>query len=392
MPESRTHTLLPTAYKKMKQILTNPYSFSSLTAPNRLVAQAMEINCGAGDGKVTPTIIERYRRLAEGLWGMVFTEAISVTEKHLARKNGLVLTEGSIDGFARLVDSFKKANGRSLFLFQLTHSGRMTGSFSRRVRGYDDDEHDIPVLSEMELDEAVGQSIAAARLAKRVGADGVDIKACHGYLGGELLRPRNRRADRYGTTVENRVRYIADVVREIKRSCPDFLVGSRVSLFEGIRGGCGAIGPDEVIEDLSDMLEALSILVGAGADFINVSAGIPAITPRLTRPDAACTFSMYHHFRYAKAVKDRFKGTAVIGSAYSVGGKLGDLWAEENIGKGYTDFAGFGRQNLADPLMPKKLFEETGNIDYCVLCGGCSLLLKKQDVVRCVVYDRDHDG
>ena len=140
------------------------------------------------------------------------------------------------------------------------------------------------------------------------------------------------------------------------------------------------------------MLEALSILVDAGADFINVSAGIPAINARLTRPDAASTFNMYHHFRYAKAVKDRFKETAIIGSAYSVGGTLGYLWAEENIGKGYTDFAGFGRQNLADPLMPKKLFEEKGDIDYCVLCGGCSLLLKKQDAVRCVIYDRDHDG
>lgn len=372
----------------MKDTFAAPYAFFKHTAHNRLVAQAMETN-NAQNGGITPAIIQRYKRLAEGGWGIVFVEALSITERHLARRQGLVLTRDRLDGFKRLVESFRRANSRSLLLFQLSHSGRLSGPFSRPVKAYEDDTADVPMLSAAELDEAVDWWIAAASLAREAGADGVDIKACHGYLGGELLRPRNRRNDRYGGAPENRARYAAAVIGEIKRAYPDFLVGSRVSLYEGIRGGCGTTGPQEVIEDLSDTLDVLSFIVDAGADFINVSAGIPALTPGLTRPTATSDVNLYHHFRYAKAVKDRFGSTAVIGSAYSTGKEAGSRYAAENIKKGYADFTGFGRQNLADPLFPEKIFSGSGEIDYCTLCGGCSRLLKRQEAVFCTTYGAD---
>jgi len=68
----------------MKDTLTLPYAFSTHTAPNRLVAQAMETN-NAENGGITPAIVQRYRRLAEGGWGIVFAEALSITDRHLAR-------------------------------------------------------------------------------------------------------------------------------------------------------------------------------------------------------------------------------------------------------------------------------------------------------------------
>jgi 2,4-dienoyl-CoA reductase-like NADH-dependent reductase (Old Yellow Enzyme family) len=369
----------------MIDTLNAPHALGMHTAPNRLVAQAMETNCAEGGG-ITPGIIRRYEGLAEGGWGIVFMEAVSITERHLARKRGLIITKDRLDGFKRLVEAFRKANDRSLLLFQLSHSGRQSGAFSMIVKAYEDDLTDAPVLSEGEIDEAVDDCIAAALLAHEAGADGVDIKACHGYLGGELMRPANGRAGRYGGRPENRARYVATVISEIKRLHTGFLAGSRVSLFEGIRGGCGTAGPAEVIEDLSDVLDVVSSIVAAGADFINVSAGIPALTPGLTRPAVVSDVNLYHHFRYTRAVKDRFRRAAVIGSAYSVGREQAARYAGENIEKGYTDFAGFGRQNLADPLFPRKLFSGSDTIDYCTLCGGCSRLLKKQETVCCTTY------
>jgi 2,4-dienoyl-CoA reductase-like NADH-dependent reductase (Old Yellow Enzyme family) len=374
----------------MSEILETPYQFASHAAPNRLVAQAMESN-GGEKGAVTPEVIQRYKRLAEGGWGMVFVEATSITEGQLARVRGLVITEKTLDGFGRLVESFREANGRSLLLFQLTHAGRL--SRERPVKAYEDDAADIPVLTEEDLDEAVDNCIGAARLAHEAGADGVDIKACHGYLGGELLRPKNLRTDRYGGSAENRARYVAAVIGAVKESLPGFLVGSRVSLYEGIRGGCGTAGPDEVIEDLAaDILEVVSVIAGAGADFINVSAGIPALTPTLTRPTVAGDVNLYHHFRYARAVKERLGRVAVIGSAYSTAGEAAAGFAEENVRRGFADFAGFGRQTLADPLLPTKLFSDPGTIRYCVRCGGCSRLLKEQRPVSCTKYRDKEDG
>jgi len=373
----------------MLDTFSKSYDFSGKTAPNRLVAQAMEINSATEDGRITEKIIRRYEELARGEWGIVFLEAVSITPDHLARTHGLVISEDRLDGYRELVDRFKTINNSSLILFQLTHSGRMSGGFSKRVRAIAGDDSDLPVLTEGELDENSRSFVSACVLAREAGADGVDLKACHGYLGGELLRPGNTRKDSYGGSAKNRARMITESIREVKGLFPDFIIGTRVSLYEGILGGCGAAGAGEVIEELSDMLSVLEHVVTSGADFINVSAGIPAIHPQLTRPENKCLFNLYHHFRYAKAVVDRFPDIAVIGSAYSAGKETAVHWAAENIKRGYVHFAGFGRQNLADPGFARKVLNGDTDIDRCILCGGCSRLLKNQERVRCIQYDTE---
>ena len=354
--------------------------------PNRLVAQAMELNCAGAGGAVSQAVLDRYRSLARGKWGLVFVEAVSITEESLARGRGLILNRKNLDGFKRLVDTFKKENDRGLLMFQLTHSGRLSGSFSKQIKAYADNDNDIPIATTAELHAIRDAYIRSAELARLAGADGVDIKACHGYLAGELLRPLNDRQDEYGGIAENRAHLVSSVIKEVRKHWPDLIVGSRISLYEGIRGGCGTSGPDEVIEVLDDILGIVRHLVKAGADFINVSAGIPAITPQITRPAKDMYVSLYHHFRYAKLVRDHFADVAVIGSAYSAGRKRAASWAGENIRKGYVDLAGFGRQNLADPLYAVKLAEDPDGINYCKLCGGCSRLLKEQKQVLCTVY------
>jgi len=172
----------------MNDTLFKPFSLAGKAVPNRLVAQAMEIN-SAEDFGAGLTVLERYDSLARGGWGIVFSEAVSITTAHLARDKGLVLTRETLDSFKKMVESFKAINPESLLLFQLTHSGRQSGSFSRKVKVYEDDDTKIPVLTTQALDEIRELFPEATFLAKEAGADGVDIKSCHGYLGGELLRP-----------------------------------------------------------------------------------------------------------------------------------------------------------------------------------------------------------
>ena len=372
----------------MYDILFKPLSIAGFQAPNRLVAQAMEINSAEKGGSAGQSVLERYKSLARGEWGIVFSEAISITGSHLARKRGLVLNKKNLGSFKQMVDAFKTINDTSLFLFQLTHSGRQSGDFSRKVKAYEDSETEIPVLTTQELHDIRGLFLEAAALAKEAGADGVDIKSCHGYLGGELLRPLNTRNDCFGGSVENRAHLAASVIKEVSKAFPGFITGSRISLFEGIRGGCGTGGPDEIIEDLTDMGELLTHFVKAGALYVNVSGGIPPRTPDITRPNKKGQFFRTHQFRYAKTVKGLFPDTAIIGSAYTTGDSDGIGFAQENITKGHTDFAGFGRQNLADPLFPLKLKENSDAIDFCDLCGGCSGLLKKNKVVYCVKHGK----
>jgi 2,4-dienoyl-CoA reductase-like NADH-dependent reductase (Old Yellow Enzyme family) len=76
----------------------------------------------------------------------------------------------------------------------------------------------------------------------------------------------------------------------------------------------------------------------------------------------------------------------VIGSAYSVLGAAAPIHAEENLRKGYTDFAGFGRQTFADPLYPAKL-GRGDKIDYCVACSRCGRLIENQLHTGCAIYN-----
>jgi 2,4-dienoyl-CoA reductase-like NADH-dependent reductase (Old Yellow Enzyme family) len=374
--------------KEMDNIF-KPFRLNDVFVRNRLVAQAMEINSADAGGSVSEKILSRYNSLARGRWGIVFVEAISVTGASLARKNGLVMSHENLVGFKRLVQEFRGYDDKTLIMFQLTHAGRVAGDFSKRACVYNGGSTDIPELATAELDRIKDDFIRACGLAHESGADGVDIKACHGYLLGEMLRPANRRRDMYGGDAANRARLICDIIKEAKRTYPGFIIGSRISFYEGIRGGCGTSSANELIENPADIIETTGFIVRAGADYINVSAGIPSITPKLTRPGEDGIFNMYSHFRYAKIIKDSFPDTTIIGSAYSAGSSASAGFADENIGKGYTDLAGFGRQNLADPLFPLKLSEDPGAIKWCRLCGGCSKLLKSMKNVFCLL-NREH--
>jgi 2,4-dienoyl-CoA reductase-like NADH-dependent reductase (Old Yellow Enzyme family) len=370
-------------------MLFEPITIKSKRAPNRLWAQSMEINSADAGGGVSPRILDRYAALARGGWGVVSVEAISVTGDSLARTRGLVLNRKNLDGFKRLADAFRAHNGESILIFQLSHAGRQAGVFSRRVKAWGNGDDGIPVLSGDDLAGIGDQFVEAARLAAEAGADGVDIKACHGYLLGELLRPSNTREDAYGGSVANRARLVTDVIAALSRELPALITGSRISLYEGIRGGCGSASADDVVEDLDDILAAAGLVVRAGASFVNVSAGIPSVTPHITRPVKADSFFQFYHYRYAKLVKRAFPECAVVGSAYSAGEERSLAWAYENIRKGYADFSGFGRQTLADPMFPVKAMDASHSIRRCTLCGGCSKLLKDQAEGRCSFYEKE---
>lgn len=375
--------------------LFSPALMGEKRAINRFVAQAMEGNDGGTGGSVSERTLSRYQKLAEGNWGVVIVEALSVVEESVARPYGLIINQKNLDGYKRLVETFKQRAPDTLLLFQLTHSGRHSGTFSRRVSLYPagDAWEGTELLTTEEISRIRDRFIEAALLAEEAGADGVDFKLCHGYFGAEMLRPGNTRADQWGGSFENRTRFIREVVEATRagQRRGDFLLGSRLSFYEAIRGGCGTAGPEEIIEDLSEMLRVVSLLKEIGMVYVNVSAGIPSLTAEITRPTKLSQYFVYHHFRYAALAKRTAPELAVIGSAYSVmtsvQGKGGLSWAEENLSKGYVDFVGFGRQSFADPLFPRKLAEDPDSVHWCTTCSGCSKLMAAGWNDGCVIYD-----
>ena len=383
-------------------ILDSPIKIGKKTAPNRIVNQPMECNDADDVGNPTELSFNRYRKLAEGGAGIIMVEALTISRESRARKNQLGIDGKTAPTLERLLKEMRTINSKSLILLQITHSGQLSGSdFSRHVSAYPLPGRQTHILSAEEIDQIGDNFGRAALIAKQVGADGIDFKQCHGYLGGEFLRPMNTRKDRFGGSFENRTRFFSDTMEKIKKSVGSgaFLLGARFSVYVGIPGGFGTPGPDKVIEDISEPLAFVRLMEKAGVDYINVSAGIPAITPEIVRPTKNYPEGVYRHFGWAQAMKKQVR-VPIIGSGYTYlrDGK-NDLkepdpakksfryWAEKNLKEGICDLVGVGRQSLADPFFARKFLEgRSAEINYCIACGSCSVLLRNQAQVGCPIY------
>lgn len=395
-------------YMASKDPLFWELKIASRTAVNRIALNAMECNDGDKNGNPSELTYKRYRKAFQGNAGVIFMEAISVIEESRGRLNQLIGMPSNQPHLKSFIREMKRINPKPLLIIQLTHSGELSDpKFSRRVcvkplPGFGGD-----LLAEDEVDEIINKFVLAAKVAHDSGADGIDFKLCHGYLGSQFLRPYNDRKWKYGGSWQNRARFAYDTYERMNKEIddPDFILGSKISFWEGFPGGFGTAGPDTPLLDLTEPLELVKGLEERGASYILQSAGSPSITLSLTQPDRNIPDYAYLHMTFQKAIKDVVKPeTVVIGSAYSVfrnghnkflavkqNEKSLLYWGNKNIRDGVCDMIAIGRQSLADSLLPKKL--ETGkpdDVDWCTACDNCIEFLIRQQPVGCATYDKEY--
>lgn len=390
-----------------RDTLLSPITIGNRVCQNRFVIQAMECADADEKGNPTPLTVERYSNLFRGEAGMVTLEAITVTKESRGRLAQLSIMPENAKPLEKFVGDLKKINPDTLFVFQLTHSGELSHpGFSRRVtvkplHGYGGE-----LLSEEEVDGIIDQFVLAARIAYDAGADGVDMKLCHGYLGSQILRPYNDRKWKYGGAWENRRQFAFDLYERIQKEIndPRFIIGSKISAWEGFPGGFGTEGPDSPIIDLTEPLDLIRGLEDRGASYFVVSGGSPSITVALTQADKHAPYFAYLHPTWARELKKAAKKAVIAGSNYSVfrDGRNGILgaapevnsmfhWGGKFIRKGKVDMIALGRQSLADPLLPLKLRTGRENeIKWCTLCDNCLELLIRQVEIGCCTYNKHY--
>jgi len=393
---------------KEKEPLFWDIKIGNRTAHNRIALNAMECNDADKEGNPTELTLKRYRKAVKGNAGVIVIEAISVIDESRGRLNQLIGMPANQKALGKMIDELKKVNNKPLLFIQLTHSGELSEpQFSKRVcvkplPGFEGD-----LLSEDEVEKIIEKFVLAARVAHDAGADGIDVKLCHGYLGSQFLRPYNDRKWKYGGSWENRTRFAYEIYERIAKEIqdPNFVVGSKISVWEGFPGGVGTVGPDSPVMDLTESLDLVRGLEARGGKFILVSAGSPSITLALTQPDRNIPDYAYLHFYFQQMVKNAARReTVVIGGAYSVfrNGQNKFLavnreqssfvyWGNKNIKDGVCDMVAVGRQSLADSLMPAKL--EAGKpqeVDWCTCCDNCIEFLIRQKPVGCATYDKEY--
>src|SRR5262249_23054303 len=148
---------------------------------------------------------------------------------------------------------------------------------------------DYPLISDDELKALVDHYVAAARLAREVGFDFVDVKQCHRYLLSELLGARNR-PGRYGGSFENRTRLAREIFGAIRAAIPGVVLATRLNVYDGIPfhkgedasgspdpwaaplpNGWGMSETDPFAVDLTEPIRWIGAMRQLGVALINVS-------------------------------------------------------------------------------------------------------------------------
>ena len=402
-------------YSDSLSILTAPLHVGNLKLPNRMACQPMEGADGNADGSPGELTTRRYRRFAQGGSGLIWMEAIAVVEEGRANPRHLWLHEGNVDSFKALIDMMRRAAwdtcGHDITIIaQLTHAGRYskpTGIPAPVIacnNPYYEKEKPIDqarIISDEALNRLENEFEKAAVLAHQAGFDGVDIKACHRYIIGELLSAFMREGA-YGGPFENRTAFLRNCVNRARAACPSgFMVTSRMNIYDGVPNpyGWGQCSSDYLQTDLTEPLRLIGELHASGMELIDLTMGNPYVNPHVNRP--------YKRGGYAppenplKGVERMTNGIGVIQRAYPnlaiVGSGLSYLGFEAGnvaagiVEQGMASIAGFGRMALAYPDFARDIAIHGAmqKAKSCLACTKCTELMRAGTTTGCPVRDQE---
>jgi 2,4-dienoyl-CoA reductase-like NADH-dependent reductase (Old Yellow Enzyme family)/thioredoxin reductase len=360
----------------MVQHLFEPFEIKGRHLKNRIVMPPLASFLIEDDGSITDKTVEHYRRRAAGGPAMVIVEAHAVSEEgivslHQAR----IFDDRFIEGLSRIARVIKSEG--ALPAIQFHHSGRQTSIRVIKRKPFAPSHLPCPTISgEVEplsiegIHEIIRKFGDAAVRAVQAGFELVEIHGAHGYLINQFIsRFSNIRDDEYGGDTTRRARFSVDIVREVrKRVGEDFPISFKISAQEFVPGGL----------DVDESIEILKLLVAAGIDIVQVSAGNDATPEWICQPmfmDKACLADSAARIKKALRIP-----------VMSVGRINDPLVADAIIRDGKADLVCMGRGLLADPEMPKKA--EQGKLDdirICIACNTCMESIFRKGRVECLV-------
>ncbi len=243
---------------------------------NRIAKSAMSENASNKNHEPTPTLINAYRKWAQGDAGLLITGNIMIDSKALGEpRNVIVEDEKNFDLLKEWADTVK---GTETHLWpQINHPGRQAmeqinsellapSAVPLRTGGRKNATKKIPkALLENEILEIIEAFGTTAFILKKAGFTGVQIHGAHGYLVSQFLSPyTNIREDKWGGTIENRARFVIEVYRNIRKKVGEkFPIGIKLNSADFQKGG--------FTEDES--MEVVKMLSKEGIDLIEISGG-----------------------------------------------------------------------------------------------------------------------
>jgi 2,4-dienoyl-CoA reductase-like NADH-dependent reductase (Old Yellow Enzyme family)/thioredoxin reductase len=355
--------------KRMKdklEKLFEPIQVGSMRLKNRLVLAPMGTEYADDQGMVTPQQILYYAERARNGLGMITIECASVSTTGRSSDHQLaVYKDDFIPGLGKLAGAIKEHGCRCVL--QIHHAGRRAASkFNKGTAPLAPSP--IPCIGGEVPEELTADRIErivedfgnAALRAKRAGFDAVELHGAHGYLINQFLSPlSNQRADNYGGTLENRTRFVTEIIAHIKDKVgKDYPILIKLSVDEYLSGGLTPKDTGVIAKILED----------AGVSAITASAGhTGARAEGYARTVPGSYFPRGCYVHLAEAIKGAVR--VPVGAV----GRINDpILAESILREDKADLIYMGRALFADPELPVKAMQgRFDDIRTCLACNTC---------------------
>ena len=348
--------------------LLETFQLGPVRLKNRIFSSGHALS-HAQAGRPTDTTLRYQMEKAKGGIGLSFVGGSGTVSPDTAPVfDQLIIDHDIIPFFAELADFYHR-HGAAL-MTQITHLGRRTNanagdwlpivapSANREVlhRGFP------RAMDEADILRIVGDFATAARICREAGLDGLEIIAS-GHLMDQFWSPvTNQRTDRYGGTLDNRMRYSRMVFEAMREAAgPDFALGVRMTMTEQDHDKSG-LSEEDNIEIASRLRDDGTI------DFLNLVSGRIDTLPRLTSymPGMAAPLSPF--------LEQAGRFRREIGLPVLHATRINDLaTARHAIREQVVDLVGMTRGHIADPYIVAKLERgEEDRIRNCVGATYCS--------------------
>ncbi len=389
-------------------MLFSPLKIGNVEIKNRIVMAPMMMGFGQFNGNATEKMINYYEERAKGGTGLIITEITRVNDLTGASSFGQLAAskDRNIESISCLAERMHK-HGAKIFV-ELHHPGRQNvnlmintvpisvlcdnimpknlyskllyGSivplgkklvekdlFFRTVSPSKSNrskfaESTNKALSVSQIKKIISQFGDAAYRVKKAGCDGIELHASHGYLIQQFLSPEtNKRTDQYGGSLENRMRFLLEIIDNVRKKCgKDYPLIFRLTVDEMY----DKIGQSNKGYTLSEGIEMAKILEKKGIDAIDVSsAGYDTFNYWLEPTTFECGWRKNLAAEIKKSVNIPVIAANLIRSPEQ---------AEQQLQEGIQDFVALGRPHIADPHWCNKVLENREDeIKRCVCCLYC---------------------
>lgn len=388
-------------------MLFSPMKIGNVEIKNRIVMAPMCMGFGQYNGCATETMMDYYEERAKGGVGLIFTEITRINDITGASSFGQLgmSHDYQIPALREMADRIHKHNCK--IMVELHHPGRqnlglmigtvpicnigskLMGNLYTKIltqavipQGKKlQDKHIVPrtvapskcerskmsdsvnrELSVNEIKRIICQFIEGAVRVKKAGCDGVELHAAHGYLIQQFLSPNtNKRTDQYGGSLENRMRFLLEIIDGIRLNCgKDFPIVVRLTVDEMY----SEIGQNGKGYNLEEGIKMAKILSDKGIDAIDVSSAAYDTFNYWLEPT---TFTPGWR-KYLASEVNKVVDIPVIAANLIRSPKQAEMQLEE----GTQDFISLGRPLIADPHWPNKVKSGNENlIKRCVCCLYC---------------------